>query len=107
MTSVNGQVSSYDGSGFVRDLDPKSRDNYIQAVNELRDNLWVDAQTRAVIVSLGSMVLLLGAAVCCRRRCGDDGNCMTMEVRPPAEPSKRWHSIEENTSGVERERNEP
>ena len=60
-----------------------------------------------VIVSLGSMVLLLGAGVCCRRRCGDDGNCMTMEVRPPAEPSKRWHSIEENTSGVERERNEP
>jgi len=52
LTTTYGQVASYDGSGFVRDLDPQSRPKYLEAVNELRDNLWVDAQTRAVLVSL-------------------------------------------------------
>ena len=50
--TIQGQVSLYDGSGFVRDLDATSRDGYMQAVDELKSNLWVDAQTRAVIVTL-------------------------------------------------------
>jgi len=49
---IRGAVASYDGSGYVRDVDPLSRDGYINAVNELRSNLWIDEQTRAVIVSL-------------------------------------------------------
>lgn len=49
---INGQVSSYDGSGFVRDLDATSREGYVTAVEELKAGLWVDAQTRAVIVTL-------------------------------------------------------
>ena len=51
-TSIVGQVATYDGSGFVRDLDPSSREQYISAVEQLRNNLWVDEQTRAVIISL-------------------------------------------------------
>jgi polycystin 1L2 len=50
--SIQGQVSSYDGSGFVRDLDATSREGYVRAVEELKAGLWVDAQTRAVIVTL-------------------------------------------------------
>lgn len=49
---IQGQVAAYDGSGFVRDLDATSREGYVSAVEELKQNLWVDAQTRAVIVSL-------------------------------------------------------
>ena len=47
-----GQIGSYDGSGFVRDLISTSRDEYVRAVDELKDNLWVDEQTRAVIITL-------------------------------------------------------
>jgi len=49
---VEGQVARYDGSGYVRDIDPLSRDGYIQALGELKQNLWIDEKTRAVIVSL-------------------------------------------------------
>jgi len=44
--------AQYDGSGFVRDLDPGNRTAYIEALRELKTNLWVDVQTRAVIISL-------------------------------------------------------
>lgn len=57
-TSIMGQVADYDGSGFVRDLDPSSRDQYIEAVDELRHNLWVDEQTRAIIISMNLYVHL-------------------------------------------------
>jgi len=49
---IMGEVATYDGSGFVRDLDNRNRTAYLQALGELRSNLWVDRQTRAVIVSL-------------------------------------------------------
>jgi len=52
-TSVQGQTGvRYDGSGFTRDLDAKDRDAYIAALDELRSNLWLDEQTRAVVVSI-------------------------------------------------------
>ena len=44
--------SQYDGSGFVRDLDSTNRDAYIEALDELKSNLWVDERTRAIIISL-------------------------------------------------------
>jgi len=44
--------ADYDGSGFVRDLDATDRDAYIEALNFLKSNLWVDVQTRAIIISL-------------------------------------------------------
>ncbi len=46
--------AEYDGSGFVRDLDPGNRSAYIEALNYLKSNLWVDVQTRAVIISLNT-----------------------------------------------------
>ena len=42
----------YDGSGFVRDLDPGNRTGYIEALRDLKTNLWVDVQTRAIIISM-------------------------------------------------------
>uniref|UniRef100_A0A7S2IP49 Polycystin cation channel PKD1/PKD2 domain-containing protein n=1 Tax=Haptolina brevifila TaxID=156173 RepID=A0A7S2IP49_9EUKA len=50
--SISGKVATYDGSGFVRDLDAVNRSAYIEALELLKDNLWVDELTRAVIVSL-------------------------------------------------------
>jgi len=46
--------ASFDGSGFVRDLDPRNRSAYIEALHFLKSNLWIDVQTRAVIVSLNT-----------------------------------------------------
>ena len=46
--------ASFDGSGFVRDLDPRNRSAYIEALTFLKSNLWIDVQTRAVIVSLNT-----------------------------------------------------
>ena len=81
-TQVGGSVASYDGSGFVRDLDSKNRTEYLQVMgrhrhllhrhsrhlhltsssppppiplqtlSQLMEYSWVDRQTRAVIVSL-------------------------------------------------------
>lgn len=50
--SIAGRVATYDGSGFVRDLDSTNRSAYIEALGELKNNLWVDEKTRAVILSL-------------------------------------------------------
>ena len=52
--TIDGQVNGvkYDGSGFVRDLEAQNRTAYIEALEQLRGNLWVDERTRAVIVSL-------------------------------------------------------
>jgi len=51
-TDIAGEVASYDGSGFVRDLDGRNRTAYKEALAELKSNFWVDRQTRAVVVSL-------------------------------------------------------
>ena len=51
-TDILGEVASYDGSGFVRDLDGRNRTAYMEALDELKSNFWVDRQTRAVVVSL-------------------------------------------------------
>jgi len=50
--TIGGKAGSYDGSGFVRDLDAINRSAYIEALESLRTNLWVDELTRAVIISL-------------------------------------------------------
>lgn len=52
LSSIEGEVSNYDGSGFVRDLDALNRSAYVAAVEELRSNFWIDRQTRAVVVSI-------------------------------------------------------
>lgn len=50
--TVVGQVESYDGSGFVLDLDGADRDNFVSTLQSHRSNRWIDRQTRAVLISL-------------------------------------------------------
>jgi len=51
-TSVQGQVTAYDGSGYVLDLDGANRTAYLETLQGLIDNKWIDKQTRAVLISL-------------------------------------------------------
>lgn len=53
LSNIQGQTGQfYDGSGFVRDIDADSRFNYLQALEQLKSNLWIDERTRAVLVSM-------------------------------------------------------
>tara|TARA_B110001452_G_C15234213_1_gene427397 strand:- start:1538 stop:2050 length:513 start_codon:yes stop_codon:yes gene_type:complete len=45
-TSVQGQVTAYDGSGYVLDLDGANRTAYLETLQGLIDNKWIDKQAR-------------------------------------------------------------
>ena len=45
-TSVQGQVTAYDGSGYVLDLDGANRTAYLKTLQGLIDNKWIDKQAR-------------------------------------------------------------
>ena len=42
----------YDGSGFVLDLDGANRTAYLETLDSLKSNKWVDRQTRAILITL-------------------------------------------------------
>ena len=48
---LTGAFTSYDGSGYVRDLDTTNRSAYLAGLNLLEENNWVDRQTRCAAPS--------------------------------------------------------
>ena len=44
---LTGEVATYDGSGFVRDLSGTNRTAFIESIGLLKSNLWVDKQVEA------------------------------------------------------------
>ena len=44
--------TAYDGGGFVLDLDAANRTAYLETLEMLKTNKWVDRQTRAILITL-------------------------------------------------------
>jgi len=44
--------TTYDGGGFVLDLDGANRTAYLETLDMLKTNRWVDRQTRAILITL-------------------------------------------------------
>ena len=50
--SSGATATVYDGGGFVLDLDGANRTAYLETLEILKANKWVDRQTRAVLITL-------------------------------------------------------
>ena len=47
-----GRFATYDGSGFVFDLDNLTTYNLVNAFNYFEENIWLDRETRAIYISV-------------------------------------------------------